>query len=43
MMWLWLRRSEPAPLAVLGGAVLVLYGAPTFQSVTFGRVYASPT
>ena len=42
MMWLTLRRAEPILFAVLGGAILVLYGViPTFQPAQFGRVYAA--
>jgi small multidrug resistance family-3 protein len=42
LMWVWLRRSEPIFLGVIGAAVLVLYGViPTFQPAHFGRVYAA--
>jgi small multidrug resistance family-3 protein len=42
LIWLWLRAGRSAWLAVLGAAVLVLYGIiPTFQQAPFGRVYAA--
>jgi small multidrug resistance family-3 protein len=32
LMWIWLRRAEPAFLGIIGAAILVLYGViPTFQ------------
>jgi small multidrug resistance family-3 protein len=42
LMWLSLRAGKSAWLAVLGAAVLCLYGiVPTFQPASFGRVYAA--
>lgn len=42
LIWLWLRAGKSIWLAVLGGAILVLYGIiPTFQPANFGRVYAA--
>ena len=42
LVWLWLRAGKSIWLAVLGAAVLVLYGIiPTFQPAHFGRVYAA--
>jgi small multidrug resistance family-3 protein len=42
LVWLWLRNGKSAWLAVLGTAVLFLYGViPTFQPAGFGRVYAA--
>lgn len=42
LMWLWLRNGKGIWLAVLGAAILVLYGIiPTFQPANFGRVYAA--
>jgi small multidrug resistance family-3 protein len=42
LIWIWLRRSEPLLLGILGGMVLFLYGMiPTFQPANFGRVYAA--
>lgn len=42
LVWQTLRESRPWYLALLGSAVLVLYGViPTFQPLdSFGRVYA---
>jgi len=40
--WLWLRENRPFYYAVIGTAVLVLYGViPTLQPANFGRVYAA--
>ena len=42
LVWLWLRECRSIWFAVLGGAVLVLYGIiPTLQPANFGRVYAA--
>ncbi len=42
LVWLWLREGKSLWLAVLGAAVLVLYGIiPTLQPAHFGRVYAA--
>ena len=42
LVWLWLRESKPFYYAVIGAAVLVLYGViPTLQPASFGRVYAA--
>ncbi|MEE9249279.1 MAG: YnfA family protein [Dehalococcoidia bacterium] len=42
LIWIWLRRSEPLLLGILGGMILFLYGMiPTFQPAHFGRVYAA--
>lgn len=42
LVWLWLREGKSLWYALVGGAVLVLYGViPTFQPANFGRVYAA--
>jgi small multidrug resistance family-3 protein len=42
LVWLWLREGRSALLAVLGAAVLFVYGVvPTLQPAPFGRVYAA--
>ena len=42
LVWLWLRENRPLYYAVIGAAVLVLYGViPTLQPASFGRVYAA--
>jgi small multidrug resistance family-3 protein len=42
LVWLWLRENMPFYYAVIGAAVLVLYGViPTLQQASFGRVYAA--
>jgi small multidrug resistance family-3 protein len=42
LVWLWLREGRSVALAVLGGAILCLYGVvPTLQPAPFGRVYAA--
>ncbi len=42
LVWLWLREHRPFYYAVIGAAVLVLYGViPTLQPASFGRVYAA--
>lgn len=41
-MWLSIGEGKEIWVAVLGGAILVLYGIiPTFQPINFGRVYAA--
>lgn len=42
LMWLWIRDGRGPWFALLGAAVLILYGIiPTFQPANFGRVYAA--
>jgi small multidrug resistance family-3 protein len=42
LMWLWIREERGLGFALLGAAILVLYGIiPTFQPANFGRVYAA--
>jgi len=42
LVWLWLRENRPFYYAVIGAAVLVLYGViPALQPASFGRVYAA--
>jgi small multidrug resistance family-3 protein len=42
LIWLWIRDDRGLWFAILGAAVLVLYGIiPTFQPANFGRVYAA--
>ena len=42
LIWLWIRDGRGSVFAVLGAAILVLYGIiPTFQPASFGRVYAA--
>ena len=42
LVWLWLREGKPIGYAILGGAILIMYGIiPTFQPAHFGRVYAA--
>lgn len=42
MVWLWLRGGGSIAVALLGAILLILYGIiPTFQSASFGRVYAA--
>lgn len=42
LMWLWIRDGRGIWFAILGAAILVLYGIiPTFQPASFGRVYAA--
>ena len=42
LVWIWLRRSEPLLLGILGGMILFLYAMiPTFQPSHFGGVYAA--
>ena len=41
-MWLLLKENRPAWYGLLGGIILVAYGAvATLQSANFGRVYAT--
>ena len=41
-IWLWLREGQAIWVAVIGIALLVLYGIiPTLQPAGFGRVYAA--
>lgn len=42
LMWLSIREGKPMWYGVLGGAVLVLYGAVvTLQTANFAKVYAT--
>ena len=42
LVWLWLREGKGLGVALIGAAVLVVYGVvPTFQPAHFGRVYAA--
>lgn len=42
LIWIWLRAGKSPWLAVIGTAILFLYGViPTLQPATFGRVYAA--
>ena len=42
LVWLWLREGKRIWFALLGSAVLILYGIiPTLQPGNFGRVYAA--
>jgi len=42
LIWLFIREGRPLSYALLGAAVLILYGiVPTFQPANFGRVYAT--
>lgn len=42
LVWLWLREGKGVGFALIGAAVLVLYGViPTLQPANFGRVYAA--
>lgn len=42
LIWLRLRGDKSAWFALLGSAVLILYGIiPTLQPTNFGRVYAA--
>ncbi len=42
LVWQWWRNGSPALIAAAGAAALVLYGIiPTYQSASFGRVYAA--
>ena len=42
LVWLWLREGKSIWVALVGAAVLILYGIiPTLQPANFGRVYAA--
>jgi len=42
LMWLYIREGRGLAFALLGAAILVIYGIiPTFQPASFGRVYAA--
>jgi small multidrug resistance family-3 protein len=42
LVWQWLREGKSLWFALVGAVVLVTYGIiPTFQSASFGRVYAA--
>ena len=42
LIWLWLRERKSGWYALLGVAILFLYGViPTLQPASFGRVYAA--
>ncbi len=42
LVWLWVREGKPIGYALLGAAILVMYGlVPTLQPANFGRVYAA--
>ncbi len=42
LVWLWLREGKSSWFALLGAAILILYGMiPTLQPANFGRVYAA--
>lgn len=43
LVWVWLREGKPLPWALLGAAILALYGvvAALQPIVEFGRVYAA--
>ncbi len=42
LIWLYIREGRGLAFALLGAAILVLYGIiPTFQPASFGRVYAA--
>ena len=41
-VWLSLRENKPIWFALVGSAILILYGViPTLQPANFGRVYAA--
>ena len=41
-IWRFIREGQPLSYALMGAAVLILYGIlPTFQPANFGRVYAA--
>jgi small multidrug resistance family-3 protein len=41
-VWRWMREGASLTVGVLGAAILILYGVvPTYQTATFGRVYAA--
>jgi small multidrug resistance family-3 protein len=42
LVWLWLKDHKPWWYGVIGGLILFGYGIiATFQTATFGRVYAA--
>ncbi len=42
LIWLWLKQGQSWSYGILGALLLVLYGViPTFQTASFGRVYAA--
>lgn len=42
LVWLWLREGKSIWLALIGVAILGIYGAvPTLQPTHFGRAYAA--
>jgi small multidrug resistance family-3 protein len=42
LVWQWLREGRSVLFAVLGSALLVLYGIiPTLQETHFGRAYSA--
>lgn len=42
LIWLSIKNDKPLWYAILGGAILVLYGVvATWQTANFGRVYAT--
>lgn len=42
LIWLWLRERKSFWFALIGAAVLILYGIiPTLQPASFGRTYAA--
>ena len=42
LVWLWVREGKSIGYALLGAAILVMYGlVPTLQPANFGRVYAA--
>ncbi len=42
LVWQWWRNGSPALIGAAGAAALVLHGIiPTYQSASFGRVYAA--
>jgi len=42
LVWLYIKEDRPVSYALMGAAILILYGIiPTFQPAHFGRVYAA--
>ncbi len=42
LVWLWLREGRSIWTGIFGGLILFFYGiVATFQSASFGRVYAA--
>lgn len=42
LVWIWIRNGQSVWYGVIGAILLVLYGViPTFQTASFGRVYAA--